>query len=653
MLDIIGNLKIDESKPNRVDYFLACLRSWAFFKDHCSVYLNLDSASDDLLRQVKRVYEECGYSGKVETITSDNYGQVYCGLINAGQNKFVLNFIEDHFAVINEPARMAAILGEMLDHQVDVLKATFFQVEQTSLQQVKGTDTDHGRVFKMNSANHHAYGMPYGGRYMIGVNFLTTRDFALRFWNRDCGHRPHEYEIGQFSSQWEHTCMIPSIELLAAVEDDHGADGSCLLKRSEPKWAYVFEDKKSMPPSYQAAVEAVLPREEKIETQPVIVPKRSFPKDSKFVFNDLRSENAVYDDEIVKRVNEVIYSGIYLFGKQTEEFEASFAKYNNRKYCVTVKNCTDAIMLVLRYILRHKPDRTVILPNFGAYPTAIAAKNCTDNLRFVDVDESFTMDVTKLPDIQNGIIIPVHLFGNNANMRGIFKYSHANKHIIIEDCAQSTGSGSGSVGDFSVFSFYPTKPLGTMGDGGAICTNDKDAYEELLSMRFYGLPPLSSGRGAGGEVEYAGLNSRMGELEAAVLYAKLPTFEQMIDKRRQIASRYKKIITGLRINSNCVYHQFPMLFNERDKITAEMDQRGIPYMIHYPHHISEMPVFAAFSGGQPSRKGEGWERSSRAGDEVGFRVNDKILSLPCHPFMTESQVQQVEEFLNDHKQYEY
>lgn len=635
MLDIIGNLKIDESKPNRVDYFLACLRSWAFFKDHCSVYLNLDGASDDLLRQVKRVYEECGYSGKVETITSDNYGQVYCDLINAGQNKFVLNFIEDHFAVINEPARMAAILGEMLDHQVDVLKATFFQVEQTSLQQVKGTDTDHGRIFKMNSANHHAYGMPYGGRYMIGVNFLTTRDFALRFWNRDCGHRPHEYEIGQFSSHWEHTCMIPSVELLAAVEDDHGADGSCLLKRSEPKWAWVFEDKKCMPPSYPVTAESVLAKEGKTETQPVIVPKRLFPKDSKFVFNDLRAENDIYQKEISDRMLQVIESGVYLFGKQTEEFEAAFAKYNNRKYCVTVKNCTDAIMLVLRYILRHKPDRTVILPNFGAYPTAIAAKNCTDNLRFVDVDESFTMDVTKLPDIQNGIIIPVHLFGNNANMRGIFKYAHANKHIIIEDCAQSTGSGSGSVGDFSVFSFYPTKPLGTMGDGGAICTNDKEAYEELKKMRFYG-----QGEDA---IEYAGLNSRMGELEAAVLNAKLPMFEQLIDKRRQIASRYKKIITGLRINSNCVYHQFPMLFNEREKITIELDQRSIPFMIHYPHHISEMPVFRqSIVNTAPADM-----------HTVGFRVNDKILSLPCHPFMTDSQIQQVEEFLNDHKQYEY
>lgn len=624
MLDIIGNLKIDESKPNRVDYFLACLRSWAFFKDHCSVYLNLDGASEDLLRQVKRVYEECGYSGKVETITSDNYGQVYCGLINAGQNKFVLNFIEDHFAVINEPARMAAILGEMLDHQVDVLKTTFWAVEQKSAQHVKGTETDNGRIFKMNGTNHRGYGVPYGFRYMIGVNFLTTRDFAMRFWNRPCGHRPHEYEVGEFDAKWEHTCMIPSFEILAAVEDDHGVDNSCLLKRSEYKWSFVF-----------GKAEIVYVDESATVDNSISPPAKSIlPRDSKFVFNDLRAENDLYQKEISDRVQQVIESGVYLFGKQTEEFEASFAKYNNRKYCVTVKNCTDAIMLVLRYILRHKPDRTVILPNFGAYPTAIAAKNCTDNLRFVDVDESVTMDVTKLPDIQNGIIIPVHLFGNNANMRGIFKYAHANKHIIIEDCAQSTGSGSGSVGDFSVFSFYPTKPLGTMGDGGAICTNDKEAYEELKKMRFYGQGEDT--------IEHIGLNSRMGELEAAVLNAKLRTFEQMIDKRRQIASRYKKIITGLRINSNCVYHQFPMLFNEREKIIAELDQRGIPYMIHYPHHISEMPVFRQSVTTAPADM-----------HTVGFRVNDKILSLPCHPFMTESQIQQVEEFLNEHKQYEY
>jgi dTDP-4-amino-4,6-dideoxygalactose transaminase len=232
------------------------------------------------------------------------------------------------------------------------------------------------------------------------------------------------------------------------------------------------------------------------------------------------------------------------------------------------------------------------------------------------------------------------LFGNNANMRGIFKYAHANKHIIIEDCAQSTGSGSGVTGDFSVFSFYPTKPLGTMGDGGAICTDDLEAYEELKKLRFYGLSSPSGGGGLG-EV---GINSRMGELEAAVLNAKLDRFEELGAKRLQIAARYKKIITGMRINSNCVYHQFPVLFNDREEIIKVLKDYGIPFMIHYHHHVSELPVFTPRN---PSPEGGGRE------GVVGFRVNDKIISLPIHPFMHEDHIQMVEEFLHTVKRYEY
>lgn len=668
MLDIIGNIKIDESKPERVDYFIACMKSWAFFREHCKVILNIEGASDELLRKVKRTFEECKFDGHVSSVNSSKYGKVYCELIAMGESEFILNFIEDHFALIDDAETMSRILNTMKELNVDVLKTSFFQIEQNSRNTVKGATTmEHGKIFRMNAENHIEYGRHYGSRYFLGVNFLTTRDFALKFWNRDMGHRPHEYEIDVYKPEWEHTCMIPSMEIQCAVDDDHGEADTCLLKRAEEKWNNIFnlkeipatqkvevrseksevEEPAVYPPLEGAKGEEKIITEErdKFEGRKITVKERDAiafcVAAPKFVFNDIRTENYSYHDEITIRISQVFESGIYLLGKQSGELEDRFAKFIGKKYCIAVKNCTDALMMTVRYLLRSRPDATVILPNFGAYPTAIAVKNCTDNIHFVDVDESLTIDVTKLPDVKNGIIIPVHLFGNHANMKAIRRYADANGHIIIEDCAQSTGSGSGQVGEFSCFSFYPTKPLSTMGDGGAICTNDKTAYEELLKMRNYGLSP--SGGGKGEEIIHAGINSRMGELECAVVNAKLGSFEQFFEKRRAIASRYKKIIAGIRINSNCIYHQFTVLFNEREKIIAELTVREIPFMIHYPQHISEMPVFL------PSPEGEGQGMRS----EVGFRVNDKIISLPCHPFMQEEHIQKVEEFLTEYKSYEY
>lgn len=659
MLDIVGNLKIDETKPERVDYFIACMKSWEFFREHCRFYLNFENASDDFLRLVKRAIEECKYDGFVSSVSEKVYGKAYCELMDRGNNPFVLNFIEDHFTLIDDAETMSRILNTMKELKVDVLKTSFFQIEQNSRNTVKGATTmEHGKVFRMNEENHKEYGKHYGSRFYLGVNFLTTRDFAYKFWNRNMGHRPHEYEIGVYSKEWEHTCMIPAMEIQCAVDDDHGEENTCLLKRNEEKWNRIYNLKEQSQsedvPLLRGKGEVKFPEpsnevplllEETEKRFSVQRRDKLIPESEPFVFNNLKKENDLFIDEINKRWTDIIQSGIYLLGKQSQELETRLAKFLSVKHCLTVKNCTDAIMIVVKYILRTRPDATVILPNFGAYPTAIAVKNCTDKIHFVDVDESLTIDVKKLPqDIKNGIVIAVHLFGNSANMKHLKRYCSGNGHILIEDCAQSLGSGCGNGGDFSVFSFYPTKPLGTMGDGGAICTNSKTAYQELLSMRNYGLSP--SGGGKGEEIIYAGINSRMGELECAVVNAKLDKFEHLIEKRVAIANRYKKIVNSIHINSNCIYHQFPVLFNEREKIIEELKKENIPFMIHYPEHISDMDVFN-------SNRIEKINNQYVSSLPVGFRVNDKIISLPCHPFMTEEQIQQVEEFLRKHKQYEF
>lgn len=638
MLDIIGNIKIDLANHTRINYLIACLKSWDFFKDHCRIFLLIEGANTELTDRLNK--EVPG----TYLIPSDDkklsYGKKYVDLLSLSENPFVLNFIEDHFTLIDDKDFMLGLLNCMKEKGVDVLKSSFFQIEQNSSKTLKRySDTEYGRIFLHDERNHEEYQRHYVNRYYMGVNFITTRAFALKFWDRDMGNTPHPYELSSYSREWEYRCMIPSREIQCAVEDNHGEDGTCILMRKEEKWDRIFYKKEDKKPQltkheHKQAVnddEVILKESQKNDENilPVTyIISNIVDSSSELLFNDIKSENDLFSDKISIRFLNVIKSGTGLLGKQCIEMEERMANLVGKKYCIAVKNGTDAIILAVKYALRKiQPNAPVIIPNFGAYPTAIAVKNCTDNIYFVDVDHTMTMDVNKLPDVKNGIIIPVHLFGNNCDMKRIKQYAKENNHIIIEDCAQSLGSGSGQHGLFSCFSFYPTKPLGTIGDGGAICTDDKEAFEEISSMRFYGIKK--------GVISDEGINSRMGELECAVINTKMYMFQKLSERRMVIASRYKKIVDGIKVNSNCIFHQFTVLFNERDKIISDLKKSKIPFMIHYPEHISNMPVF------------------NYLGHKVGFKVSDKIISLPCHPFMPDNHIHQIEEFLKAHKQYEY
>lgn len=341
-------------------------------------------------------------------------------------------------------------------------------------------------------------------------------------------------------------------------------------------------------------------------------------------FVDLQAEYHFFKDEIDEALMKTANSGWYLFGEELRQLESAFVDLTGKKHAIGVKNCTDAIMLVLKAVW--KPGMPIILPNFGAYPTAIACKNITNDLYFVDVDDTLTIDASKLPDLKNGIVIPVHLFGNNCDMESIVKYCKDNNHILVEDCAQSTGSGSGKLGDYSVFSFYPTKPLASMGDGGMICCNeDRTIFDRL---RFYGQEK--------GDVYLLGVNSRMDEFQAGIVNAKFSRFVELNNKRKSICSRYGKVVKGLTTRHDCVFHQFVILFNNRAKVIDEFSNTGVPYIIHYPNHISEMDIF-----------------NDVIYRRVGTRINDKCLSVPCHPFMSEEEIQKVEELLHKVRAYEY
>lgn len=252
MLDIIGNIKVDESKPERVKSLFACLRSYEFLKDVANFQFTLVDASPALIERFAQECKQLWYKFVVHEYywQSRSYASQYLCMLQYAQNPYVLNFMEDQFMLCDSVAYMEVLLLFMKKHNVDLLKTSFFQVEQNScqdIQEISGTEYElfknlYGKIFVNNEENFKRYQKYYGTRYYIGVNFLTTRDFAFKFWSRDLGPRPHEYEIVSGSEKWLHTAMIPKFEVQAAVDDDHGEPGTCMLARKEPKFLKLYDE---------------------------------------------------------------------------------------------------------------------------------------------------------------------------------------------------------------------------------------------------------------------------------------------------------------------------------------------------------------------------------------------------------------------------
>jgi hypothetical protein len=244
MISIVGDIRCDESNPERIKYLIACIRSYSFLKDHCQFILNLDSSSDEVWRKVGKELLE--YPRKILSRTNGRkYGKNYTALLQLTQYDYVINFMEDHFMVCDRVGDIFGTINLMKNYGVEVCKASFWMVEQNSTDKINTLYDDHHgyRVFLNTKTNFDLYQQYYKTRYYIGCNFLTTREFAIRFWNRDLGERPHPYEVAKFDENWLHCAMVPGIELQAAIDDDHGESNTCLLKRNDcEKWNKIWKE---------------------------------------------------------------------------------------------------------------------------------------------------------------------------------------------------------------------------------------------------------------------------------------------------------------------------------------------------------------------------------------------------------------------------
>ena len=339
--------------------------------------------------------------------------------------------------------------------------------------------------------------------------------------------------------------------------------------------------------------------------------------------------------EIDAALQRVLDGHVYILGKEVERFETGFAAYVGAAHAIGVANGTDALHLALR-ALEIGADHEVIVPAHTAVPTAAAIEMSGATPKFVDITaDRYGLDpalVERAIGPRTRAIMPVHLYGHPADLGPLLEVARRRGLKLVEDCAQAHGARwrdrrVGAIGDIGCFSLYPTKNLGAIGDAGIVTTNDAALAQRLRQLRQYGWR-------TGQLSEIAGFNSRLDELQAAILNVKLGHLDAGNARRRAIAERYLEAFGNLpmalpHVEPDCeaVYHLFVVRTPQRDALKAHLQARGVVAGIHYPVPCHHHPVYRG-----------------RFGDvrlPVTEHVVGEILSLPMYPELTDAQVARV------------
>ena len=352
-------------------------------------------------------------------------------------------------------------------------------------------------------------------------------------------------------------------------------------------------------------------------------------------FVDLKTQYFSIKEEIDSAIQRVIQDSTFIGGKYLKTFEQNFAHYIGAKHCVGVGNGTDALFIALRSLGIKEGDEVITAANtFIATSEAITMTGA--KVVFVDCDEkTYNIDVLRLEEAvtkKTKAIIPVHLYGQPADMEKIEMTARRYNLYLIEDAAQAHGAryknrNVGTIGDCACFSFFPGKNLGAYGDAGAIVTNNDELAKKL---RMY----ANHGRMEKYNHEFEGVNSRLDGLQAAILDVKLRHLEKWTEQRRQIAGLYNEGLRDIVVTPAIlpdvrhVYHLYVIQVKDRDRVKNVLAERKIDTGIHYP---TPLPFLNAYSylGHKPSDF------------PIAYSLKDKILSLPIHTDMTNEQVKYV------------
>jgi dTDP-4-amino-4,6-dideoxygalactose transaminase len=340
---------------------------------------------------------------------------------------------------------------------------------------------------------------------------------------------------------------------------------------------------------------------------------------------DPRANYLAHKPEIDSAIAAVLDRGRFILGPEVDSFEKEFADYIAVSHAIGVANGTDALRLALESCGVKRGDRVATVSH-TAVATVAAIELAGAIPVLVDIEPaSFTIDCNRLEDALRSqtirAIVPVHLYGHSADMESILDLAGRYGAMVIEDCAQSHGAAigarkTGSFGAAAAFSFYPTKNLGALGDGGAVVTNDAAVAERARLLREYGWRERYVS-------DIAGMNSRLDELQAAILRVKLRYLDGDNGRRRKLADAYTRSLagSGLRLpgvakNVTHVYHQYVVRSASRDELRRQLKAAGVGTLVHYPVPVHLQPAYAHLRHG-------GLGETESAAREV--------LSLPMYP----------------------
>jgi dTDP-3-amino-2,3,6-trideoxy-4-keto-D-glucose/dTDP-3-amino-3,4,6-trideoxy-alpha-D-glucose/dTDP-2,6-dideoxy-D-kanosamine transaminase len=360
--------------------------------------------------------------------------------------------------------------------------------------------------------------------------------------------------------------------------------------------------------------------------------------------NNLKQHNEAFYAQYMDAIQPFLKSGPYVLGEQVKSFEKTFAEYIGVPFCISVANGTDAIELSLKALGIEKGSEVITAANAGMYST-ISILNSGLKPRFVDIQQDgYNLDIQKTLSAVNKntkAVIFTHLYGRGTDLTFLKTELSKQGVFLIEDCAQSHGvkfskTKAGSFGDISTFSFYPTKNLGALGDGGAIVTKNKDLYERVLRLRQYGWDKKYFVK------DTVGRNSRLDELQAIFLNIKLPHLDKFNSARLDIANSYQNQISNKKINirkfendGSFVAHLFVIEVqqaNQRNELISYLAENGIGSDVHYP-----VPDYL-----QNPLKNE--YISTKL--EITEDRCQKILTIPCFPELEKDNVSFIIEKIN-------
>ena len=364
-------------------------------------------------------------------------------------------------------------------------------------------------------------------------------------------------------------------------------------------------------------------------------------------FIDLKTQYNELKEKINNNINKVLEDGNYIMGEEVKTLEERLANYVGVKYCATCANGTDALQIALM-CYDVKPGDAILVPSFTFFSTAEVVSAVGATPIFVDVDErSFNIDPIKLEKAINDVkertklnlrgVIAVDLFGLPANYPEIKRIVKENNLFLIEDGAQGFGGSiegrkNCSFGDISTTSFFPAKPLGCYGDGGALFTNNKELYDLIVSYRVHGK----------GTEKYdnvrIGMNSRLDTIQAAILHAKLDAFiEHELDSRQIFAKMYtdklKDYVATPLIEDGYIssYAQYTLILDsqeQRDFLKNYLSNNGVPSMVYYPKPLHCQKAYKDYD-------------FNLADLEVSERLSKCVLSLPMHPYLNGEQINDI------------